>query len=317
MRFETGRLSLADAMIPDDCGRNELLESVDAGFDWERIDAVLAGVHAAPRGRPAYPPLTMLRVLLLQQWFGASDLAIEAMLRDRISFRAFARLGWDDPTPDHSTISRFRAQLARRGLDRAVFAEVARQLDAMGLVVRRGTLVDASALDAQARPPRGQRAAADPDAAWGRKGDEQWFGYKVHAGVDQDSGLIRAAELTPANVSDTAAADMVTPGDEAAVYADKAYDSKARRERLRARGAKDRIMHRPNRHHPELPRWKRRRNKLIAPLRAPVERVFAVLKRGYGYRQASYMSLERNAAELQLKCAAFNLARGARLLAAA
>ena len=258
--------------------------------------------------------------MLLQQWYAASDPAIEEALRDRISFRRFAGLGWGDGAPDHSTISRFRKQLTRRGLAAPLFAAVGRQLEARGLLVKQGTLIDATIIEAQARRPPfaagpGARSSTDRDAAWARKGGSAHFGYKAHIGMDAGSGLIRQALLTPANVNDTEPADRLLAGDEAAVYADKAYDTKARRARLKSRGVKDRIMHRPNKHHPELPRWRRRRNVLISRVRAPVEQVFGTLKRSYGYRRVRYMGLEPNATELWLKCAAYNLRRAERLLA--
>ena len=112
-------------------------------------------------------------------------------------------------------------------------------------------------------------------------------------------------------------ADLLLSGDEAAFYADKAYDTKARRARLKEQGVKDRIMHRANKHHPELPCWKEKRNKLIAPLRAPVEAVFGTLKRGYGYERARYLGAAANEVELLLKCMAYNLRRAERLAAAA
>ena len=124
--------------------------------------------------------------------------------------------------------------------------------------------------------------------------------------VDRGSGLIRRARLTPANVHDSRVADALVLGDERAVYADKAYASRAA---LKARGIKDRIMHRPDKHHPELPRWQGRRNTLIRVARAAVERTFGALKRGYW--RVRYFSLLANAVELQLKCFAFNLRRAA------
>lgn len=319
MHRQSGRPSFAEEWIPAELGRNDTLERIDAALDWERIGAVVREVHAAPAGRPAYPPLTMLKVMLLQQWYDASDPAMEEALRDRISFRRFSGLGWEDGTPDHSTISRFRTQLTRRGLAERVFAEVGRQLEERGLLVKQGTLIDATIIEAQARrPPRrrgpGAHSETDRDAAWARKGREVYFGYKAHIAMDGGSGLLRKALLTPANVNDTVPADGLLSGDEAAVYADKAYDTKARRARLRSRGVKDRIMHRPNKHHPQLPRWRRRRNALISRVRAPVEQVFGTLKRGYGYRRVRYMGLERNATELWLKCTAYNLRRAVRLL---
>ena len=321
MHQQTGAPTFADAFLPEGLGRNETLERIDALLDWEPIARLVAAIHAAPQGRPAYPPLAMFRITLLQQWYAASDPAIEEALRDRLSFRRFAGFGLDDATPDHSTISRFRTQLTRRGLAAPLFAEVGRQLEARGLLVKQGTLLDATLLEAQARRPPfasgpGARSSTDRDAAWARTGGSAHFGYKAHVGMDGGSGLIRRARLTPANVNETEVAEELLGGDEAAVYADKAYDTKARRARLRARGVKDRIMHRPNKHHPALPHWQKRRNALLSRVRAPVEQVFGTLKRGYGYRRVRYLGLEPNATELWLKCTAYNLKRAVRLLPA-
>ena len=137
------------------------------------------------------------------------------------------------------------------------------------------------------------------------------YGYKAHVAVDLGSGLIRRALMTPANIHDTTPADGLVMGDERAIYADKAYATHARRKALKDRGIKDRIMHRPNKHHPKLPRWQARRNALIQPIRAAIERTFGTWKRSYGYRRVRYFSLAANAIELQLKCMALNLRRAA------
>ena len=319
MHQRTGLPTFVDAFVPEGLGVNETLERIDAMMDWERIGEVVADMHAAPEGRPGYPPLTMVKVLLLQQWYTASDPAMEEALRDRLSFRRFVNLGWTDGTPDHSTISRFRKALTERGLMEQLFAEVNRQFEKQRLLVKKGTLLDATIVKAQARRPsmeegRGARSTTDPDAGWTKKGGTSHFGYKAHLGVDEGSGLIRKAVLTSATVNDTEAADALVSGDEAAVYADKAYESKERRTRLKSRGINDRIMHRSHKHQRGLPHWQTRRNALIAPVRALVEKVFGTLKRCYGYGQVRYMGLERNATELWLKCLAFNLRRAARLL---
>ena len=120
--------------------------------------------------------------------------------------------------------------------------------------------------------------------------------------------------LTAAHVNDTEVADELVSGDEAAVYADKAYGTKERSEWLKAMRIKDRIMRRGNKHHPELLYWERRRNKLIARLRSPMEGGFGTLKRSYGYSRVRYRGLERNATELFFKCMAYNLRRMDRLL---
>ena len=319
MYQRTGLPTFVDAFVPEGLGVNETLERIDGLLDWERIGELVADVHAAPEGRPGYPPLTMVKIALLQQWYQASDPAIEEALRDRISFRRFVSLGWTDDTPDHSTISRFRKALTERGLAERLFAEVNRQLDEQRLLLKQGTLMDATIVEAQARRPRmsegaGAGSAADADADWTRKGRSARFGYKAHLGVDGKSGLIRKAALTSAKVNESEVADQLVSGDEAAVYADKAYESKVRRARLKDRGINDRIMHRSHKNQRALPHWQARRNALIARVRLPVEKVFGTLKRSYGYRQVRYMGLERNATELWLKCMAYNLRRAVRLL---
>ena len=180
------------------------------------------------------------------------------------------------------------------------------------MLVKRGTLIDATIIEAQARRPQseaGARSGTDPDAAWTKKGKKSHFGCRVHIGMDAGSGLVRGVEFTPANVADTEVADALIMGDEEAVYADKAYESKERRERLRAQGVKDRIMHRGHKHQSELPHWQRRRNGLLSKVRAPVEQVFGTLKRCYGYWRVRYMGLMRNEAEALFKALAYNLRR--------
>jgi IS5 family transposase len=258
----------------------------------------------------------MVKVVLLQQWYGLSDPRLEEALSDTLSWRRFAGLGLNEGTPDHSTISRFRAALRRAALDAALFAEVARQLEAQGLILKQGTLMDATLVAAQARrPPLDQGAGAkspgDADADWTRKGGKSYFGYKAHVAVDAGSGLIRHAILTPAKTFESEVADRLVCGDERAVYGDKAYEHKGRRARLKAAGIKDRIMHRSHKNQAGLPHWQRRRNRLIAPIRAAVERVFGTLKRSYGYRSVRYYTLAANTTQLLLLATAYNLRRAA------
>ena len=213
-----------------------------------------------------------------------------AIDQDRLSFRRFADLRLTNAVPDHSTISRFRKKITERGLARALFAEALPAVGGEGHAGERGTLSDATIIEAQARRPQsaaGARSGTDPDAAWTRKGKKAQFGYKMHIGMDAGSGLVRGVEFTPANVADTEVTDALIMGDEEAVYADKAYESRERRERLRAQGVKDRIMHRGRQASVGLPHWQRRRNGLLSKVRAPVEQALGTLKcwlkRCYGY----------------------------------
>ena len=306
--------SFVDVMLPGRVGRNQKLERINEAVDWRKLAKVVNGIYAAPVGRPSYPPVVMVKIMMLQQWYEASDEAMEEALWDRVSFKRFVGLGIEDDVPDHSTISRFRKEVSERGLGRRLFKELTRQLDKQGLFVKQGTLLDATIVEAQVRRPSspghpGTRSAIDPDASWTRKGGQSYFGYKAHIGMDGGSGLIREAVLTPANVNDTEVADELVSGDEEAVYADKAYGAQERSEWLKSVRIKDRIMRRGNKHHPVLPYWERRRNALISRLRSPVEKVFGTWKRSYGYRRVRYMGLERNTTELFFKCMAYNLRR--------
>ena len=157
------------------------------------------------------------------------------------------------------------------------------------------------------------RIAKEPDASWTKKGGKAYFGYKAHVGVDQGSGLVRSIDFTSAKINDGEVADGLICGDEAAVYADKAYEKKERRARLKAAGIKDRIMHRRHKHIARLPRWQEKRNGLIARRRAPVEAVFSAAKRLYGLGRARYASLVRNAERTMAVFTVYNLRRAALL----
>jgi IS5 family transposase len=315
--------SFVDALLPAGFGRNQRLERIAGLIDWSRIAALVAPVRPGETGRPPYRALAMFRALLLQQWYGLSDPGLEEALLDRVSFRRFCGFALAEETPDETTICRFRNAVKEAGLGEALFGEVARQLDEAGFVVKSGTLIDASLVEsAVRRPPDGStpkgeesRSPHDPYANWTRRGDTRrlFFGYKLHVGVDRGSGLIRSRRLTPAKVYESEVADDLVLGDERAVYADKAYEKRARRQALKGRGIKDRIQHRRSRTQPALPHWQAVRNKLIGRVRCGVERVFAELKRGYGLRRLRYRGLAANAFHIDLMAIAYNLRRAAML----
>ena len=333
----TPQMSLADGLVFRREGVNEALDRVAAAIDWAAVERTLSPPRPRGPGAPGYPAIVLFKAVLLAQWHSLSDEAMEAMLADRLSFQRFCGLGLADPKPDHTTLWRFREHLAANDLAQAAFAEVQRQLGARGLVLRQGTLIDATLLGAQAaappppaathdaparedesdtRPPsRLVRSAVDPDAGWTRRGNTRFFGYKAHIAVDQGSGLIRAQLLTGAEVNETSVADGLIQGDEAAVYADKAYDSHARSARLRELGIRNCIQRRGNKHHPP-PRREVLRNARIGRVRGRVETVFAYFKRIFGYRRVSYFNAARNAVQLALLCLAYNLQKLQRMATA-
>src|SRR3981189_2450201 len=157
-----GQLGFMDAAVSrrGGGGRREVLDEIGRLLDWSAVERVLAVSPVSAKGEPSFPALMMFKVLLLQRWYGLSDPAMEAALFDRISFLRFAGLSLEDVTPDHSTIWRFRERLAKGGLIEGLFAELERQLDARGLLIKQGTLIDASMVtSAVARARRKDRSA--------------------------------------------------------------------------------------------------------------------------------------------------------------
>jgi len=314
-----GQLTLADGLV---AAEETVLDQIAEAVSWGPIHALL-GVRGGPgAGNASYPAEALLRCLLLGVWHGLSDPALEAQIRDRLSFRRFTGFSLGERTPDHSTLWRFREELAKDGLVERVFEEINRQLEEKELIIKRGTLVDASLVAARARPPsrpkdaeEPARPSADADARWGRKGSKSVFGYKIHIGVDQDHTLIRRMLLTDASVTDTGPADLLICGDEAAAYGDQAYYTHARHARLKQAGIKDRLMRRPNKHHPVLPPRLKRLNRLISRQRAAVETTFATWKRRMGLARVRYFGLAKVGGQMLMAAMAFNLRKAAVLTA--
>jgi IS5 family transposase len=174
--------SFVDAMVSGYGKVGGFLERIEQGFDWSAIEALLSPIHGSAMGAPGYPPLTLFKIVLLQQWHTLSDPAAEEAVRDRLSFRRFCGLPLDMATPDHASIWRFRQTIDKLGLSTKLLAEVNRQLDARGFVIKRGTLVDATIIAGSVRRPYegGGVNPRDPEARFTRKRDKTHFGYKAH-----------------------------------------------------------------------------------------------------------------------------------------
>jgi IS5 family transposase len=308
----TGQMSLAEALLGGQAAAGSSpLDRLAGLVKWYRFNKLLTGLRANGAGRPAWPPLVMFKALVLQSLYGLSDRELEEALGDRLSFRRFAGLGLDETVPDHTVLNRFRNLLVAQGLLDKMFDELDRQLERDGVIVKRGTMLDATVIQAASAPGSDLRPSCDPDAAVGKSKGGFTFGYKAHVGVDEGSGLIRSLITTPANINDTQVADDLICGDARVVMADAAYDTKARRARLLAEGKKPRIMRRPNKHHPKLPPRLKRYNRLIARRRAAVETTFATLKNRMKLTRIRYVGLAKASAQLTLAAIAFNMRRWA------
>src|SRR5215472_1612232 len=186
-----GQLSLAEALMNPRLGANVRLEAISRVIDWGPIERLAETIRPGG-GRPPYPAGSMIKALYLQILYGLSDPGLEEALIDRLSFRRFCGFELDEATPDETTICRFRCVASEKRLMEACFEEVNRQLDAKGLIVRKGTLMDATLLPAASRKPgrkagKGARVANEPGASWTMKNGKSHFGYRLHVGTDQGS----------------------------------------------------------------------------------------------------------------------------------
>jgi len=307
-----GQFGFADFVVGG--SGNVALNRLDTLVRWYRFDKLLGRLRDNGPGRAAWPPLVLFKALLLGALYGLSERELEEALSDRLSFRRFAGLGLEESVPDHTVLNRFRNELVELGLFDRLFAELDKQLEAAGVVLKRGTMLDATVIEAVSRPSDGERRrSADPDAGFAKRSGKAGsvFGYKAPVGVDEGSGLIRSVLTTPANVNDTTPADLLIRGDETMVWADAAYHTHAREAALKAAGIKPRLARRANRHHRELSPRLKRYNQLIARRRAAVETTFATLKQRMKLRLIRYRGLTKAAAQITLAAIAFNLRRWA------
>jgi len=279
---------------------------------FDRLAASIADLFVEDRpdgGAPHWPVVTMLKVVFLQKCFGLSDPMSEEMLRDRISFRRFVGLSFDDKTPDHSTISVFRKRLRERGHGSTLFDKTLEILREKGLVLESGTLIDATIIEA---PLGGKRAdgssSADPCASTTVKGGRSYHGYRAHVAEDR-RGIITDYVYDTASVSEHEHFDHLARNEQRAVFADSGCRSKDRVQRLRDRGVLAGLCHRRVRGQKELTPQQKRLNRLIAPIRAFVEHPFAWIKGRLNNRRCRYRGVARNALDFALSAVACNFCR--------
>jgi len=233
-----------------DRGRNGRLEALATAIDWSPVSRLIDGIHASAKGEPAWPPLALFKALLLGFLYDLSDVALAGVLDDRASFRRFCGFSTGEATPERTAFVRFRKALVAKELDGQLFRAVVRQIEAQGLAVQTGTLVDATVVP--------QAARTDGEAEWcvyGGKGRTPVKGYKAHVAADEAGGIVRRVEVTPANVHDSQGLAPVLPARPGRVWADSAYDSQAIHDRVRAKRA-------PRGSRDGSPRgWRRRRRR--------------------------------------------------------
>jgi len=290
---------------------NRVLETIAREVDFSEAEARVATTYSEG-GRPACRVGVLLRVMILQHLYGLSDPQAEEQLKDRLSFQKFVQLDAHETVPDETTICRFRARLIECGLHEQLLGLLNTQLEARGYLVKRVTLVDATLVESSRKRPDVEAARAggapDADASYTRKGGQSFYGYKAHVCSDGQHRLIRAAVISTARVYEGEVLARIAPADTRTIYADKAYDTKANRAWLRARGIRNGIL-KKEAHHIQLTAKDRQDNARKGWVRRQIERIFAHLKQWQGYRRVRYLGLARNQLELTLKAVAYNLKR--------
>jgi len=310
-------MGFADAVLAGGPRSAALLERLDAATPWR---ALAAPIFALPEytnpgpGRPAWDPALMLKCLLLAKWNNLSDPQLEEQLQDRISFRRFVGLSFTDATPDETTFVRFRTRLREAGLHDHIFDAVVRHIEGQGLLVKEGTLVDATIIEAPRGRSRGDGTSTrDPEASFTKKHGRTHHGYKGHVSADL-SKIVTDYRFTTAKEHDSRHIDDLTIHEEKVVIADSAYSDRRRREGLRARGVIDAICYKRNRGQKELYGWQERWNRAVSRLRARVEHPLGMLKQQLGYRRVRYRGRARNEFDFALTLAACNLKRSLSLI---
>jgi IS5 family transposase len=291
--------------------KREFLAQMEQVVPWtDLVDLVAPYATQCKTGRPPFALQTMLRIHFMQQWFTRSDPVMEEALHEVPLFREFAQLTWDQRLPDESTILRFRHLLERHKLAEQMLAPVNLVLQGKGLMLKAGTVVDATLIAAPSST-KNSSGERDHEMRQSKKGNQWFFGMKAHIGVDADSGLVHTVQGTSANVNDVTQANGLLHGEEEVAFADAGYQGAHKcpdaKEcvtwHVAMRPGKRRAL---DKAHPvdslidEIERLK-------ASVRAKVEHPFRVVKRQFGHVKVPYRGLAKNTAQLKMLFALANL----------
>jgi transposase, IS5 family len=274
---------------------------------WRELCALIEPVYPKPgNGRPPIGLERMLRIYFLQQWFNLSDPAVEEALYDSLAMRSFVSIDLGrEPVPDETTVCKFRHLLEQHDMGRRLFEQVHVHLEQQGIKVAKGTIVDATIINA---PSSTKNAAGerDPDMHQTRKGKQWYFGMKAHIGVDSKTKVIHAVVATAANVADCTILPDLLHGEETRVWGDQAYKGQTRAIREQAPNALD-FTNRRYRFKKRVDEVQRAKNRTKSKVRSRVEHVFGVIKRVFGFDKVRYRGLDKNANRLFATCALANL----------
>lgn len=274
------------------------LEEMEKIIPWgEFCDEVQPFYTEKETGRKRMELMTMLKIYFLQQWYALSDPAAEEAIYDRNSFQKF--LGIDllsHRVPDETTILNFRHLLEEHKLQECFFAAVNEMLERKGLLMREGTIVDATIIAAPSST-KNKEQKRDPEMSSTKKGNQWYFGMKAHIGTDAKSGLVHHLHTTAAKTSDRIPFRQLLHGEEKAIFGDKGYYKQEDKRQARAKGILWAVSDRGTRNHP-LSSSQRKRNRKFSSVRSKVEHPFRVVKCQWGFAKVRYKGLFKNTMQL-------------------
>lgn len=294
----------------------EFIARMDILVPWAEFCALIEPHYPkAGNGRPPVGVERMLRMYLLANWFNLSDEACEDALYDMPAFRDFCRIDLGrERVPDATTLLKFRHLLEEHQIGAALFSKIGELLLAKGMKLSGGTIVDATLI---AAPPstKNEEQKRDPEMQQTKKGNQWYFGMKLHIGVDSQSGLVHSASVTAGNVHDSQELPNLLHGQETRLYGDSAYRGKNQREQLKqiAPRAKD-FTNKPARRNQPLSQADRQTNRRKSAVRSKVEHPFLTLKRIWGFMKVRYRGLAKNANRAYAMLALINVNKCAQLL---
>ena len=302
------------SMVKRETKRERFLSVMEEEVPWEELEELLQpfyGKQDRTVGRRPYPLGMMLRIHFLQQWYSLSDERMEEELIDVAVVRAFAGIDLlAGSVPDESTILAFRHLLEEKKLAKKIFKMVNRHLEDQGLLMRKGTVIDATIISAPSSTKNKNRER-DPEMHQTRKGNQWFFGMKAHIGVDKDSGLIHSVLTTAANVHDLTSASELLHGQEDVVYGDAGYQGLERRSEMENKTVECRIGMRPGQRRKlsdspddQLQEWCERAK---AHVRAKVEHAFHIMKRQFGFEKTRLRGIGKNQSKVLILAALTNL----------
>lgn len=288
--------------------KEKFLDEMNQVIPWVELCAVIEPFYPKPEGAGRRPTGIgrMLRIYFLRHWFQLPDPGAEEALYDSRAMRRFVGIDLGmEPVPDETTILKFRHLMEQHHLGEQLFYLINRYLEENGFKVARGTIVDATIINAPSST-KNQDKARDPDMHQTRKGNQWYFGMKAHVGVDSKTKLIHAVVATAANVHDSQVLDDLLHGDETRVWGDSAYAGQGDVLKKIAPAAKD-FTHKKGYRNKPLSDVERSRNHNKSKVRARVEHVFHVLKRQFLFVKVRYRGLDKNANHLFAACALMNM----------